>query len=84
MLQGIFLTQRLKPFRKSTPYIRKFLFAPPEFRNIKALSLKIRLFEVIINDKKICFYGGVDAFKKNGEKEIYQDHLINPFRNRCS
>lgn len=37
-----------------------------------------------MSDKNIYPYGGVDAFKNDGAKEIYQNHLINPFRNRRS
>jgi len=29
-------------------------------------------------------YGGVDAFKNDGAKKIYQNHLINPFGDSLS
>jgi len=64
--------------------IQKSPFGPPEFRNIKAPSLKIGLFRAIMSGRNIYLYGGVDAFKNDWAKEIYQNHLINPFRHRCS
>jgi hypothetical protein len=35
------------------------------------LPLKNGLFRVIMSDKNIYPYGGIDAFKKDGKKEIY-------------
>jgi hypothetical protein len=37
-----------------------------------------------MSGRNIYLYGGVDAFKNDGAKEIYQNHLINPFRDRRS
>jgi hypothetical protein len=51
---------------KRIPSDQKSLFRPPEFRNIKTLSLKLGLFGVIMNDKNIHHCGGGNPVRKGG------------------